>query len=31
MAGVPETVSALRVCDVAVWMSHRAERHACPR
>ncbi|MFJ6355361.1 DUF6308 family protein [Streptomyces sp. NPDC092046] len=31
IAGVPETVSALRVCDVAVWMGHRAEEHACPR
>ncbi|WP_328966326.1 DUF6308 family protein [Streptomyces sp. NBC_00239] len=31
VAGVPETVGALRVCDVAVWMRHRAERHACPR
>jgi hypothetical protein len=30
VAGVPETVSALRVCDVAVWMSHRAVGHACP-
>ncbi|MFD3936595.1 DUF6308 family protein [Streptomyces sp. NPDC058611] len=30
-AGVPETVSALRVCDVVVWMGHRAEGHACPR
>lgn len=30
-AGVPETVSALRVCDVVVWMRHRAEGHACPR
>lgn len=29
-AGVPETVSALRVCDVAVWMNHRAAGHACP-
>ncbi|MFC9878009.1 DUF6308 family protein [Streptomyces libani] len=29
-AGVPETVSALRVCDVAVWMNHRALGHACP-
>ncbi|MEI5007417.1 DUF6308 family protein [Streptomyces sp. PmtA] len=29
-AGLPETVSALRVCDVAVWMSHRAADHACP-
>ncbi|MFF2777422.1 DUF6308 family protein [Streptomyces sp. NPDC058052] len=29
-AGVPETVSALRVCDVVVWMGHRAEGHACP-
>ncbi|MEU9737435.1 DUF6308 family protein [Streptomyces sp. NPDC048002] len=31
VAGAPQTVSALRVCDVAVWMGHRAERHACPR
>jgi hypothetical protein len=31
VAGVPETVSALRVCDVAVWMGHRAEGHTCPR
>ncbi|MCX4647988.1 MULTISPECIES: DUF6308 family protein [unclassified Streptomyces] len=31
VAGVPETVSALRVCDVAVGMGHRAEGHACPR
>ncbi|MET8298611.1 DUF6308 family protein [Streptomyces sp. NPDC005180] len=31
VAGVPETVSVLRVCDVVVWMGHRAERHACPR
>ncbi|MFE0385931.1 DUF6308 family protein [Streptomyces bungoensis] len=31
VAGVPETVSVLRVCDVAVWMGHRAEGHACPR
>ncbi|MEV3875060.1 DUF6308 family protein [Streptomyces sp. NPDC049906] len=30
VAGVPETVSALRVCDVAVWMGHRALGHACP-
>ncbi len=30
-AGVPETVSALRVCDVVVWMEHRAQGHACPR
>lgn len=30
VAGVPETVSTLRVCDVAVWMSHRALGHACP-
>lgn len=30
-AGVAETVSVLRVCDVVVWMGHRAERHACPR
>ncbi|MET7694997.1 DUF6308 family protein [Streptomyces sp. NPDC005483] len=31
VAGVPETVSVLRVCDVVVWMGHRAEGHACPR
>ncbi|MET9593186.1 DUF6308 family protein [Streptomyces sp. NPDC006516] len=31
VAGVPETVSVLRICDVAVWMGHRAEGHACPR
>ncbi|MFJ5535427.1 DUF6308 family protein [Streptomyces sp. NPDC093261] len=31
VAGVPQTVSALRVCDVAVWMGHRSEGHACPR
>ncbi|WP_308122387.1 DUF6308 family protein [Streptomyces sp. TRM70350] len=31
VAGVPEAVSALRVCDVVVWMGHRAEGHACPR
>ncbi|MFF0190827.1 DUF6308 family protein [Streptomyces sp. NPDC005244] len=31
VAGVPGTVSALRVCDVAVWMGHRAQEHACPR
>ncbi|PKR41628.1 DUF6308 family protein [Streptomyces sp. EAG2] len=31
VAGVPETVSALRICDVTVWMGHRAEGHACPR
>ncbi|MFD7164821.1 DUF6308 family protein [Streptomyces violascens] len=30
-AGLPETVSVLRVCDVAVWMGNRAEGHACPR
>ncbi|MEU2688942.1 DUF6308 family protein [Streptomyces hygroscopicus] len=30
VAGLPETVSALRVCDVAVWMGHRAVGHACP-
>jgi len=39
-AGVPETVSALRVCDVVLWMRHHAEhreadcvprrRTACP-
>ncbi|MGD3112490.1 DUF6308 family protein [Streptomyces sp. YGL11-2] len=31
VAGVPETVSALRVCDVVVWMGHRALGHTCPR
>ncbi|MCX4920217.1 DUF6308 family protein [Streptomyces sp. NBC_00687] len=31
VAGLPQTVSALRVCDVAVWMGHRAQGHACPR
>ncbi|MFH8394281.1 DUF6308 family protein [Streptomyces sp. NPDC018036] len=31
IAGVPETVSELRVCDVVVWMGHRAEGHVCPR
>jgi hypothetical protein len=30
-AGLPETVSALRVCDVAVWMGHRALGHDCAR
>jgi hypothetical protein len=30
VAGLPETVSALRVCDVAVWMNHRALGHTCP-
>lgn len=30
VAEVPETVSALRVCDVAVWMNHRALGHPCP-
>lgn len=30
-AELPETVSALRVCDVAVWMAHRGAGHACPR
>ncbi|QES58604.1 hypothetical protein DEJ51_00665 [Streptomyces venezuelae] len=30
-AGLAQTVSALRVCDVVVWMGHRAEAHACPR
>ncbi|MFJ3027183.1 DUF6308 family protein [Streptomyces tendae] len=30
VAGVPKTVSALRVCDAAVWMNHRAVGHACP-
>ncbi|MGW2202120.1 DUF6308 family protein [Streptomyces sp. NPDC001774] len=31
VAELPETVGALRVCDVAVWMGHRAQGHACPR
>jgi hypothetical protein len=30
-ARVPEAVSVLRVCDVAVWMGHRAEGYVCPR
>ncbi|MCX4640371.1 DUF6308 family protein [Streptomyces platensis] len=30
VAGLAETVSALRVCDVAVWMNHQALGHACP-
>ncbi|WP_075738575.1 DUF6308 family protein [Streptomyces acidiscabies] len=29
-AGLPETVSALRVADVAVWMAHPAPGHRCP-
>ncbi|WP_098017695.1 DUF6308 family protein [Streptomyces sp. b62] len=29
-AGLPETVSALRVADVAVWMAHPATGHRCP-
>lgn len=28
-AGLPETVSALRVADVAVWMAHPAPGHRC--
>jgi hypothetical protein len=28
-AKVPETVGALRVCDVAVWMGHRLQHHTC--
>ncbi|MFJ9908024.1 DUF6308 family protein [Streptomyces sp. NPDC101152] len=31
VAGVPETVSALRICDVMVWMGHLHLGHACPR
>ncbi|MFC8453102.1 DUF6308 family protein [Kitasatospora sp. NPDC057223] len=31
IAGLPDTVSALRVADVAVWMGHRAQGHDCPR
>lgn len=30
VAGIPETVSVLRVCDVAVWMRHRIEHRNCP-
>ncbi|GGT65479.1 hypothetical protein GCM10010207_75850 [Streptomyces atratus] len=29
-AGLPESVSALRVADVAVWMAHPAPGHRCP-
>ncbi|MFF3677551.1 DUF6308 family protein [Streptomyces sp. NPDC002120] len=29
-AGLPETVSALRVADVAVWMAHPTPGHRCP-
>ncbi|MEU5416692.1 DUF6308 family protein [Streptomyces clavifer] len=29
-AGLPQTVSALRVADVAVWMAHPAPGHRCP-
>ncbi|MFJ4203507.1 DUF6308 family protein [Streptomyces sviceus] len=29
-ARLPEAVSVLRVCDVVVWMSHRALGHDCP-
>ena len=29
-AGVPDRVSALRVCDVVVWMQHRDEHQNCP-
>ncbi|MDJ0345162.1 DUF6308 family protein [Streptomyces sp. H10-C2] len=28
-AGLPETVSALRVCDVVLWMQHRGEHPNC--
>ena len=31
VAGLPDTISALRVADVAVWMGHRAQGHDCPR
>ncbi|MFC9643600.1 DUF6308 family protein [Streptomyces mirabilis] len=30
VVGAPETVRALRVCDVAVWMNHRALGHPWP-
>ncbi|MFE9953313.1 DUF6308 family protein [Streptomyces sp. NPDC005531] len=26
-AGLPETVSVLRVCDVVVWMRHHTDHH----
>ncbi|MFD4862982.1 DUF6308 family protein [Streptomyces atratus] len=29
-AGLPESVSALRVADVAVWTAHPAPGHRCP-
>ncbi|WP_063830700.1 DUF6308 family protein [Kitasatospora phosalacinea] len=29
-AELPPAVSALRVCDVAVWTSHHADGHPCP-
>lgn len=29
-AGLPQTVSALRVADVAIWMAHPAPGHRCP-
>ncbi|MYT37737.1 hypothetical protein GTY66_17025 [Streptomyces sp. SID8356] len=29
-AGLPQTVSALRVADVTVWMAHPAPGHRCP-
>lgn len=31
-AGVPETVSALRVCDIVLWMAHREDHRSsrCP-
>ncbi|PBC69708.1 hypothetical protein BX265_7054 [Streptomyces sp. TLI_235] len=31
VAGLPDTVSALRVADVVVWMGHQAQGHDCPR
>lgn len=31
-AGIPETVSALRVCDIVLWMAHAEDHKArrCP-
>ncbi|MFD4544162.1 DUF6308 family protein [Streptomyces bauhiniae] len=31
-AGIPETVSALRVCDIVLWMAHKEDHRArrCP-
>ncbi|MFI1189406.1 DUF6308 family protein [Streptomyces californicus] len=29
-AGLPQTVSALRVADVGIWMAHPAPGYRCP-